>query len=136
MRLPNLPPAQATAEQRPLFDKLRAGIREHLQGFVTQTPDSTLIGPFNAMRHFPNLGSPIWALFLALAGGPVLPKTVREVGILCAGASSGSMYELYSHEALAAKTALSAAKIAPWRRESGPRISPGRKASATTWWPC
>ncbi len=111
MRPPNLPPAQVTAAQRPLFDKLQAGIREHLQGFVTQTPDGTLIGPFNALLHFPNLGSPIWDLFLALAGGSVLPKTVREVVILSAGASSGSMYELYSHEARAAKTELSAAKI-------------------------
>ncbi len=111
MRLPNIPPDQVSAEQRPLFDKLHAGIDAHLQGFVTQKPDGTLIGPFNALLHFPKLGTPAWDLFLALAGGSVLPKPVREVVILTTGARYGSLYELYSHEALASKVGLSAAKI-------------------------
>ena len=111
MRLPNIPPDQVSAEQQPLFDKLRSGIQEHLQGFVTQKPDGSLIGPFNALLHFPKLGTPAWDLFLALAGGSSLPKAVRETVILSTGARYGSMYELYSHEALAPKAGLSAAKI-------------------------
>ena len=111
MRLPNIPPDQMSAEQQPLFDKLRIGIQEHLQGFVTQKPDGSLIGPFNALLHFPKLGTPAWDLFLALAGGSSLPKAVRETVILSTGARYGSMYELYSHEALAPKAGLSAAKI-------------------------
>ena len=111
MRLPNIPPDQLTPAQRPLFDKLHAGIAEHLQGFTTQKPDGTLIGPFNAMLHFPAYGGPAWDIFLALAGGSVLPKAVREVVILATGARTGSLYELYSHEALAPKAGLSAAKI-------------------------
>lgn len=111
MRLPNIPPDQVSAEQRPLFDKLHAGIDQHLQGFVTQKADGTLIGPFNAFLHFPKLGAPAWDIFLALAGGSVLPKPVRETVILSTGAHYGSLYELYSHEALSAKAGLSAAKI-------------------------
>lgn len=111
MRLPNLAPDKLTPAQRPLFDKLHAGIAEHLQGFTTQKPDGTLIGPFNAMLHFPTYGGPAWDIFLALAGGSVLPKAVREVVILATGARYGSLYELYSHEALAPKAGLSAAKI-------------------------
>ena len=111
LRLPNIPPDQVSAEQRTLFDKLRTGIQEHLQGFTTQSPDGALIGPFNALLHFPKLGTPAWDLFLALAGGSVLPKAVRETVILSTGARHGSMYELYSHEALAAKIGLSASKI-------------------------
>ena len=111
MRLPNIPPEQVSTEQQPLFDKLHAGIQEHLQGFVTQKPDGSLIGPFNALLHFPKLGTPAWDLFLALAGGSSLPKAVRETVILSTGARYGSMYELYSHEALAPKAGLSAAKI-------------------------
>jgi 4-carboxymuconolactone decarboxylase len=53
MRLPNIPPNEVTAEQRPLFDKLSTGIRENLRGFTTQKPDGSLIGPFNALLHFP-----------------------------------------------------------------------------------
>ncbi len=111
MRLPNIHPDQVSAEQQPLFDKLRAGIQEHLQGFVTQQPNGALIGPFNALLHFPKLGMPAWDLFLALAGGSALPKAVRETVILSTGARYGSMYELYSHEALAPKAGLSASKI-------------------------
>ncbi len=111
MRLPNIPPSQVSVEQQPLFDKLRTGIQEHLQGFVTRKPDGSLIGPFNALLHFPQYGSPAWDLFLALAGGSTLPKAVRETVILSTGARYGSMYELYSHEALAPKAGLSASKI-------------------------
>ncbi|MHB8284133.1 MAG: carboxymuconolactone decarboxylase family protein [Caulobacteraceae bacterium] len=111
MRLPNLAPDMLTPAQRPLFEKLHAGIAEHLQGFTTQRPDGALIGPFNAMLHFPTYGGPAWDIFLSLAGGSVLPKAVREVVILATGARFGSLYELYSHEALAPKSGLSAAKI-------------------------
>ncbi len=111
MRLPNISPSELTPAQRPLFDKLHAGIAKHLQGFTTQKPDGTLIGPFNAMLHFPAYGGPAWDIFLALAGGSVLPKAVREVVILATGARYGSLYELYSHEALAPKAGLSASKI-------------------------
>ena len=111
MRLPTIPPDQVSAEQRTLFDKLRSGIQDHLQGFVTQKSDGSLIGPFNAFLHFPAYGTPAWDLFLALAGGSTLPKNVRETVILATGAHHGSLYELYSHEALAPKAGLSAAKI-------------------------
>jgi len=41
----------------------------------------------------------------------VLPKAAREVVILATAARFGSLYELYSHEALAAKSGLTASKI-------------------------
>jgi hypothetical protein len=64
MRLPNIPSNQVTTDQRPLFDKLNTGIRENLQGFTTQKPDGSLIGPFSALLHFPGYGTPVWDLFL------------------------------------------------------------------------
>jgi 4-carboxymuconolactone decarboxylase len=112
MRLPIIPSDQLTAEQRPLFDKLSTGIRDNLQGFTTQTPDGSLIGPFSALLHYPAYGAPVWDLFLALAGKSVLPKAVREIVILSTAARFGSMYELYSHEAVAARSGLTASKIA------------------------
>jgi 4-carboxymuconolactone decarboxylase len=111
MRLPNIPPNQVTPERRPLFDKLNTGIRENLQGFTTHKPHGSLIGPFNALLHYPAYGAPVWDLFLALGGGAVLPKAVREVMILATAARFGSLYELYSHEAVAAKSELTASKI-------------------------
>jgi alkylhydroperoxidase family enzyme len=111
MRLPNIPSNQVTSEQRPLFDKLNTGIRENLQDFTTQKPDGSLIGPFNALLHFPAYGTLVWDLFLVLAGNSVLPKAAREVVILATAARFGSLYELYSHEAVAAKSGLTDSKI-------------------------
>lgn len=67
MRLPIIASNDITAEQRPLFDQLSTGIRDNLQGFTTQTPDGSLIGPFSAFLHYPAYGTPVWDLFLALA---------------------------------------------------------------------
>ena len=74
MRLPNIPPDQVSAEQKPLFDKLHTGIQKHLQGFVTQKPNGSLIGPFNALLHFPKLGTPAWDLFLRWRVGRRCPR--------------------------------------------------------------
>ena len=111
MRLANIPPKEVTAEQRPLFDKLNTGIRDNLQGFTTLNPDGSLIGPFNALLHFPAYGTPIWDLFLTLSSSSVLPKAAREVVILATAARLGSLYELYSHESVAVKSGLTASKI-------------------------
>ena len=54
--------------------------------FTTQKPDRSLIGPFNALPHFPAYGTPVWDLFPALAGNSVLPKAAREVVILASAA--------------------------------------------------
>jgi 4-carboxymuconolactone decarboxylase len=102
MRLPSIPLNEVTAEQRSLFDKLNTGIKEHLHGFTTHKPDGSLIGPFSALLLFPAYGTPVWELFLALGGNSVLPKAVREVVILATAARFGALYELYSHEAVAA----------------------------------
>jgi 4-carboxymuconolactone decarboxylase len=59
MRLPVIPPDHVPAEPRPLFDKLSTGIRDNLQGFTTQKTDGSLIGPFSALLHFPDYGTPV-----------------------------------------------------------------------------
>lgn len=112
MRLTNVPPDQLTDQQRVLFESIHAGIGENLQGYVTRLDDGTLVGPFNALLRFPTLGTAVWDLCLALFGETVLPPLAREVVILLTGARWGSMYEIYSHEALARSHGLSATKIA------------------------
>ena len=111
MRLPVIAPADVSAEQKPLFDKLHASIARYLYDFATHKPDGTLIGPFNALLHFPKLGDAAWNVFLALNDAPTLPPLAREVVILVTGAAAASIYELYSHEVVAARKGLSAAKI-------------------------
>lgn len=111
MRLPIIAKSQLTAEQQPLFELLSTGIRDHLPGFTTQTPDGSLIGPFSVMLHYPAYGKPLWDLFLALNARSVLPKATREIVILSTAARFGAIYELYSHEAVAAQSGLAASKI-------------------------
>lgn len=73
-----------------LFDAvLRQGIERSVQGFVTALSDGTLIGPFPAMQRFPDLGRPLWDVFLALAEHAQLLPVVREVVILTVGAHTG-----------------------------------------------
>ena len=110
-RLPNIPPGDLTVDQRPLFDKIQDGVKRHLTGFTTQKADGAMIGPFTGMLTFPEFGTPIFDMFLALAGGTVLSVEAREVVILATGGRFGAMYEIYSHEALAAKAGLSQSKI-------------------------
>lgn len=112
MRLPTIPPDQLRDDQRPLFDQLHASIKAYLQAFVTHKPDGTLIGPFNALLHFPSLGAAAWQMSLALNKETTLPTPASEIAILATGARYSCAYELYSHENLAPARGLAAAKIA------------------------
>ena len=112
MRLEPIPPEKLSAEQRPLFDRIQAGIDAHLKGFISKRADGALIGPFNAMLHFPQFGTPNWDFVTALMAHSTLPKSAHEVAILVVGAHYSSRYELYAHEHVAARSGLSAAKIA------------------------
>ncbi len=112
MRLKPIPPAKLTAKQKPLFAEMEKGIKEHLTGFVSHTPDGALVGPFNPMLHFPQFGKAAWAYTTALIENSTLPVKAHEVAILATGAHFGTRYELYAHERIAAKAGLSPAKIA------------------------
>ncbi len=112
MRLKLLPPDTLSAEQRPLFDEMVAGIERNLHGFVTKRDDGALAGPFNAMLHFPQFGASTWNVFTSLAKHSTLPKAAHEVAILVTGAQFKSRYEIYAHERVAAQAGLSSEKIA------------------------
>ena len=86
MRLPLIPPAELTAEQRPVYDDMKAGIEKNFQGFKTIADNGALEGPWNPWLHEPKFGKPIWDLTLALSVSPSLPRPVREVAILVTGA--------------------------------------------------
>src|ERR1700753_2811895 len=97
MRLPLTPPGKLTAEQRPVYDTMKAGIEKNFQGFKAIADDGTLMGPWTPWLHCRNSGKPIWDLTLALSVSPSLPRPVREVAILVTGAVFHSSYELYAH---------------------------------------
>ncbi|MGB0123980.1 MAG: hypothetical protein WA419_01275 [Silvibacterium sp.] len=112
MRLNPIPPENLSSEQRPLFDRIQAGIESHFKGFISKRADGALIGPFNAMLHFPQFGTANWEYIAALSEHSTLPKSAHEVAILVVGAHYSSRYELYAHEHVAALSGLSDAQIA------------------------
>jgi alkylhydroperoxidase family enzyme len=112
MRLPLIAPADLTAEQRPLYDAMRADIAKHCSGFATMAENGALMGPWNPWLHEPKFGKPIWDLTLALSVSPSLPRTIREVAILVTGAKFHSSYELYAHVLAAERRGLSDDKLA------------------------
>ncbi len=112
MRLKNIPPSSYTADQQKLGDVLRASIAQHLQGFATSRADGALIGPFNILLHFPELGAAVWNVFSALADRSSLPPSVREIAILLTGPRRSALYELYSHESVALGIGMAFEKVA------------------------
>ena len=81
-RIPVISPKDYTPEQHQLYKTLDASIQKYLQGFVTSRSDGALIGPFNILLRFPQLGTAIWNLFTVLAESTALPSLAREVVIL------------------------------------------------------
>lgn len=112
MRLPLLPPASLSAEQRPLYDDMRKGIETNFKGFTAIDADGQLIGPWNPWLRFPQFGGPVWELVKAMSSSPTLPKPVREIAILVTGAKFRSAYELYAHVLVAELRGIADDKIA------------------------
>jgi 4-carboxymuconolactone decarboxylase len=112
MRLPLIPPADLTPEQKPLYDDMRQGIEANFKGFATVRADGALMGPWNPWLHEPSLGGPVWELTKALSVKPALPSAVREVAILVTGAHFRAAYELYAHVIAAEHRGLSDEKLA------------------------
>ena len=112
MRLPLISPSDLTSEQHAVYDDMRAGIEQKLQGFSSIAENGALMGPWNPWLHEPKFGKPIWELTKALSFAPSLPKPVREVAILVTGAKFRAAYEIYAHVMLAEQRGISDEKIA------------------------
>ena len=110
-RLTPIPPAELSAEQRPLYDDMKEGIQKNFKGFTAIREDGALIGPWTAWLAEPGFGKASWDLVRALADKPVLPRNVREIAILVTGAHFKSAYELYAHVLVGEMRGLSDEKI-------------------------
>lgn len=112
MRLPLIPPAKLSPEQKPLYGDMRAGIEASFKGFTAICASGELIGPWNPWLRYPKFGGPVWELVKALSAKPTLPKPVREVAILVTGARFHAAYEIYAHVLVAELRGLPDDKIA------------------------
>jgi 4-carboxymuconolactone decarboxylase len=112
MRLPLIPPAELSPEQKPLYDAMRTGIASSFNAFKVEREDGALMGPWNPWLHEPQIGKAIWDLTLAMTANAVLPDNVRQIAILVVGARYNAAYELYAHVAVAEKEGMSAERLA------------------------
>jgi 4-carboxymuconolactone decarboxylase len=129
-RLPLLPPSRMNAEQKELYANILNTVIPRFHGFSTQGDDGSLIGPFNAMLHFPMFGAPAWAFNRALIECSGLPKPIYQLVILVTGAKFGARYELHAHGIMAEQAGLPAAKIAAIAAGERPADLTGEEAVA------
>ncbi len=112
MRLPLISPAELSAEQKPLYDAMRAGIASNFNAFKVEREDGALMGPWNPWLHEPGIGKAIWDLTLAMTANASLPDNVRQIAILVVGARFDAAYEIYAHIAVAEHDGMAPERLA------------------------
>jgi 4-carboxymuconolactone decarboxylase len=112
MRLPLIPPAQLSSQQKSLYDEMRKGIASNFNAFKVEREDGALMGPWNPWLHEPGIGKAIWDFTLAMTANASLPDNVRQIAILVVGARFDAAYEIYAHIAVAEKEAMKAERLA------------------------
>lgn len=108
-RLPLAERSALTGAQLELFDRLVAEAVPWARssGFVMQSADGALIGPFNALLDSPEI-SAFWGDYqVAEERHTTLSGRERQIVILAVGAVWGAAFELYAHSAAARTAGLS-----------------------------
>jgi len=105
MRIEPIAPSNLSADQRPLYETMRASIASMsgFDAFTTAREDGALLGPFNPWLHEPTICKAVWDLTEAISSDSKLPPRCRQIAILVTGARFSAAYELYAHTAVALK---------------------------------
>jgi 4-carboxymuconolactone decarboxylase len=112
MRLAVIPPAEISAEQRPLYEDMKVGIAAKYSNFATMRDDGAILGPWSAWLHEPELGAAIWDVTKAMTRFKYLPDIVRQVVILVVGSRFRAAYEIYAHSAVARTVGITEEQLA------------------------
>jgi 4-carboxymuconolactone decarboxylase len=112
-RLPLAQRSALTGAKLKLLDRFVAEAVPWAQreGFVMQSADGTLIGPFNPLLESPEISESFWDWQHAEGQHTTLSDREREVVILAVGAVWRASYELYSHSAAARTAGLSREQV-------------------------
>ena len=107
-RLRLLNPAELSAAQKQIYDRLNAGMIQWSETIPLRSTTSggRLIGPFNPMLLCPNTTPEFIDFIESDARSTTLDARLREVVILTVGAVWQSGYEIYAHSAVARKAGL------------------------------
>ena len=132
MRLTFISPSDLTPEQRPLYEDMKAGISAKYTTFTTMSDDGTILGPWSAWLHEPELGTAFWGVTKAMTRFRHLPEVSRQIVILVVGAHFRAAYEIYAHSAVARAAGISEAQIATITSGHRPLDLPKRHRRLTT----
>jgi 4-carboxymuconolactone decarboxylase len=96
-----------------LFDRFVAEAVPWAQreGFVMQSADGALIGPFNPLLESPEISDSFWEWQVTEGKHTTLSDRERQAVILAVGAVWGASYELYAHSAAARTAGLSPEQV-------------------------
>ncbi len=119
-RLPLLRPEQLDSRQRALYDSIVGGKRA---GAGLTAADGSLVGPFNAWLHQPEVGRRISDLGEAVRFGSSLPKNVIEVAILVMARDWRAQFEGWAHERIARREGVAKEVIAAIREGRKPSFA-------------
>lgn len=115
-RLPGITPAEMTAEQRALYDRLVGGPRASgPRPFPLVDEQGRLAGPFNAMLLNPELGDALQSLGAIIRYETAFTGRQREIAILATAAREDSPYEWAVHSHVARGLGLTDAELAGLR---------------------
>lgn len=96
-------PEDLDAAARHLYDTITSGPRASGdQPFPLAAPDGSLHGPFGPMLLQPGVGSALQDLGAAIRYRGHLSDREREIAILAVAAATGSAFEAWAHERVAA----------------------------------
>lgn len=112
-RLPLAERSALTGAKLELFDRLVAEAVPWAQrsGFVMQSADGALTGPFNGLLESPEISASFWDYQGAEGRYTTLSGRERQVVILAVGAVWRAAYELYSHSAAGRTAGLSPEQV-------------------------
>ena len=111
MRLPFIPPAELSVEQKPLYDDMKAGIAAKYSNFTTMRGDGAILGPWSAWLYDPDLGRALWESTKGMTRFRHLPEGIRQIVILVVGSKFGAAYEIYAHGAVALSNGMSSQRL-------------------------
>lgn len=126
MRLPFIPPADISAEQRPLYEDMKVGITAKYSNFATMREDGAIMGPWSAWLHEPELGTAIWAVTQAMTRFKHLPEIVRQVVILVVGSRFRAAYKSTPIPPSPGRQGLRRSSLRPSRQAGSRRAYPMR----------
>jgi 4-carboxymuconolactone decarboxylase len=101
MRLPLLDPQDLTAEQKPLYADMTAGIAQSFGGFKAVDREGRLLGPWNPWLHDPRTGGPVWELTRTLSANSCLPANIRHLALLVVSVDFDAAYAIHADIAVA-----------------------------------